>query len=81
MGDGLRARLIGAWKLVAYRELPVDGSEPFEPMGHEPQGIIMYTPTSISHAMLVAGRCQKNPSAEAVGRVGLPTRLGKAGVI
>ncbi|MFB7225283.1 lipocalin-like domain-containing protein [Streptomyces sp. NPDC056227] len=43
MAEGLRDRLIGAWKLVSYRETPVDGSEPFEPLGHEPQGIIMYT--------------------------------------
>ena len=32
-----------AWKLVSYVEKPVDGSEPFYPMGREPQGIIMYT--------------------------------------
>ncbi|WP_079189043.1 lipocalin-like domain-containing protein [Streptomyces kebangsaanensis] len=43
MAEGLRQRLIGAWKLVSYRETPVDGSEPFEPLGHEPRGIIMYT--------------------------------------
>jgi hypothetical protein len=52
MGDGLRARLIGAWKLVAYQEIPVDGSEPFEPLGHEPQGIIMYTPDGYMSAQL-----------------------------
>lgn len=44
MVEGLRGRLIGAWKLVSYQEVPVDGSEPFEPLGHEPHGIIMYTP-------------------------------------
>ena len=38
----LRDRLIGAWKLVSYEERPLDGSEPFYPMGEEPQGIIMY---------------------------------------
>jgi Lipocalin-like domain len=46
MVEGLRDQLIGAWKLVSYQERPVDGSEPFEPLGHEPKGIIMYTPDS-----------------------------------
>jgi hypothetical protein len=44
MAEGLRQQLIGAWKLVSYQETPVDGSEPFEPLGHEPRGIIMYSP-------------------------------------
>ncbi|MFI1292823.1 lipocalin-like domain-containing protein [Streptomyces sp. NPDC020792] len=52
MAEGLRSRLIGAWKLVSYREIPVDGSEPFEPLGHEPQGIIMYTPDGYMSAQL-----------------------------
>jgi hypothetical protein len=41
MAQGLRERLIGAWKLVSYVEKPVDGSAAFYPMGEEPQGIIM----------------------------------------
>ena len=40
MAQGLRERLIGAWKLVSYVEKPVDGSAPFYPMGEEPQGIM-----------------------------------------
>ena len=40
----LRQRLLGAWKLVSYVEKPVDGSVPFQPMGENPEGIIMYTP-------------------------------------
>lgn len=52
MPEGLRQRLIGAWKLVSYRETPVDGSEPFEPLGHAPQGIIMYTPDGYMSAQL-----------------------------
>jgi hypothetical protein len=43
MTDSLRERLIGAWKLVSYQDIPVDGSPPLEPLGHEPHGIIMYT--------------------------------------
>jgi hypothetical protein len=27
MAEGLRERLIGAWKLVSYQEVPVDGSD------------------------------------------------------
>jgi len=40
----LRDRLIGAWKLVSYVEMPVDGSAASHPMGEHPLGIIMYTP-------------------------------------
>jgi hypothetical protein len=52
MTNSLRERLIGAWKLVSYRELPVDGSDPFEPLGHEPRGIIMYTADGYMSAQL-----------------------------
>lgn len=52
MAQRLRDRLIGAWNLVSYREIPVDGSEPFEPLGHEPHGIIMYTPDGYMSAQL-----------------------------
>src|SRR5258706_4241376 len=53
MAQGLRERLIGAWKLVSYVEKPVDGSAPFYPMGEEPQGIIMYTPDGYMSAQLM----------------------------
>jgi hypothetical protein len=52
MVEGLRERLIGTWKLVSYQEIPVNGSEPFEPLGHHPQGIIMYTPDGYMSAQL-----------------------------
>ena len=52
MAGSLRDQLIGAWKLVSYQEIPVDGSEPFEPLGPEPQGIIMYTPDGYMSAQL-----------------------------
>ncbi|MGH3494366.1 MAG: lipocalin-like domain-containing protein [Sciscionella sp.] len=52
MTDDLRDRLIGAWILVSYQEIPVDGSDPFEPLGHEPHGIIMYTPDGYMSAQL-----------------------------
>lgn len=54
MAAGLREQLIGAWKLVSYHEHPTDGSEPFEPLGPEPQGIIMYTPDGYMSAQLSA---------------------------
>jgi hypothetical protein len=52
MPRGLREQLIGAWKLVSHRETSVDGSEPFEPLGHEPHGIIVYTPDGYLSAQL-----------------------------
>ena len=48
MAGSLRDRLIGAWKLVSSLEEPVDGSPPFCPLGENPRGIIMYTPTDMS---------------------------------
>lgn len=52
MSEGLRSRPIRARKLVSYQEIPVDGSEPFEPLGHEPHGTIMYTPHGYMSAQL-----------------------------
>ena len=52
MAEGLRDRLLGAWKLVSYQEIPVDGSDPFEPFGHDPQGIILYTADGYMSAQL-----------------------------
>lgn len=49
---GLRQQLIGAWKLVSWREVPTDGSAPFEPLGPNPQGIIMYTADGYMSAQL-----------------------------
>jgi hypothetical protein len=53
MSGKLRDQLIGAWKLVSYVEKPVDGSEPFHPMGERPLGIIMYTPDGYMSAQLM----------------------------
>lgn len=52
MATALREQLIGAWKLASYQEIPVDGSEPFEPLGHEPHGLIIYTPDGYMSAQL-----------------------------
>ncbi len=52
MAEKLRDRLIGAWKLVSYQEIPVDGSPPFEPLGPTPQGLIIYTPDGYMSAQL-----------------------------
>jgi hypothetical protein len=52
MTESLRDQLIGAWKLESYVEEPVDGSDSFEPLGPNPQGIIMYTPDGYMSAQL-----------------------------
>jgi hypothetical protein len=52
MPQGLRDQLIGAWKLESYVEEPVDGSDPVEPLGPTPRGIIMYTPDGYMSAQL-----------------------------
>lgn len=38
--------------LVSYVEDPVDGSESFEPLAPNPQGIILYTPDGYMSAEL-----------------------------
>ena len=51
--ETLKEQLIGAWKLESYVEVPVDGSEPFYPLGKKPSGIIMYTPDGYMSAQLM----------------------------
>jgi hypothetical protein len=50
--QSLRDRLIGAWKLVSYVEVPLDGSAPHHPFGEDARGIIMYTPDGYMSAQL-----------------------------
>jgi hypothetical protein len=47
-GRELRDRLIGAWKLVSSLEEPVRRFAAVLPLGENPRGIIMYTPTDMS---------------------------------
>ncbi|MGO1501473.1 MAG: lipocalin-like domain-containing protein [Marinobacter sp.] len=54
LSKSLREQLIGAWKLHSYVEKPVDGSEPFYPLGKAPKGLIMYTPDGYMSAQLMA---------------------------
>ena len=42
--DGLRARLLGAWRLLDVVEEPLDGSPVRRPHGERPQGLIIYSP-------------------------------------
>jgi hypothetical protein len=49
----LRENIVGAWKLCSYTETPVDGTEPFHPMGTNPKGIIMYTPDGYMSAQFM----------------------------
>jgi hypothetical protein len=53
ISPGLRAKLIGAWKLVSYEERPIDGSPSVYPMSDDPKGIIMYTPDGFMSAQLM----------------------------
>lgn len=60
----LREQLIGAWKLESYVEVPVDGSEPFYPLGKHATGIIMYTPDGYMSAQLMADTRQEFVSGD-----------------
>jgi lipocalin-like protein len=53
MAGTLREQLLGAWKLVSYVAIPVDGAAPFYPMGEKPTGIILYTPDGYMSAQLM----------------------------
>jgi len=44
MPDGLRARLLGAWRLLDVVEEPLDGSPAGRPHGDQPHGLILYSP-------------------------------------
>jgi hypothetical protein len=44
MPDSLRARLLGAWRLLDAVAAPVDGSPPHRPHGDRPTGLILYAP-------------------------------------
>jgi len=43
MPDGLRARLLGAWRLLDVAEEPLDGSPAGRPHGEQPRGLILYS--------------------------------------
>lgn len=64
MPQELRDRLIGAWTLISYVEEPVDGSASFEPLGPNPQGIIMYTPDGYMSAQLARPDRPNFPSGD-----------------
>ena len=44
MPETLRARLLGAWRLLDAVAEPEDGSPPQRPHGEHPVGLILYTP-------------------------------------
>jgi hypothetical protein len=44
MPETLRARLLGAWRLIDAVAEPVDGSPPQRPHGERPVGLLLYTP-------------------------------------
>jgi Lipocalin-like domain len=39
----LKDKLVSAWRLVKYEELPVDGSPATVPLGDRPHGYIIYS--------------------------------------
>lgn len=49
----LKKDLVGAWRLVSYIDVPLDGSAPNYPIGEDAQGIILYTPDGFMSAQLM----------------------------
>ena len=52
MSDGIRERLVGSWRLVAYEVTANDGGKPDRPLGNDPLGTILYTPDGYMSAQL-----------------------------
>jgi len=48
----LKDDLVGSWRLIKYEELPIDGSPATLPLGHAPQGYIIYSPDGFMAALL-----------------------------
>jgi predicted SnoaL-like aldol condensation-catalyzing enzyme len=48
----LKDNLVGAWRLIKYEELPVDGSPTTHPLGERPKGYIIYSADGIMAAFL-----------------------------
>lgn len=48
----LKNKLIGAWRLLTYEELSVDGSPPTHPLGDRPKGYIIYSADGFMSAFL-----------------------------
>ena len=54
MTSTLRDQLVGAWQLVSYVEVPVEGGPERYPMGEDARGLIIYTPDGYMSAQLMA---------------------------
>ena len=64
MSQTLRERLVGTWKLVSLVGRPVDGSEPFYPMGDKLTGTIMYAPDGYMAVQIMRQDRPKFPSGD-----------------
>ncbi|NUU66706.1 lipocalin-like domain-containing protein [Enterobacteriaceae bacterium BIT-l23] len=49
----LREKLIGAWELFSYVEIPTNGTPPIKRLGESPKGLIIYTPDGYMSAQLM----------------------------
>lgn len=64
MTISLRDQLVGAWKLLSYVELPVDGGPSFYPMGETAMGIIMYTQDGFMSAQFMPSERKRFASGD-----------------
>ncbi len=40
----LKNELFGAWRLLSYIKIPIDGGDSYFPLGKSPKGILLYNP-------------------------------------
>ena len=71
----LKDKLVGAWRLVKYEELPVDGSPATFPLGARPNGYIIYSADGFMSAFLSS--TDETSKAEPIAYTG-PYRVDEA---
>jgi hypothetical protein len=64
MSDPLRARLLGAWRLIDAVAEPADGSPAQRPHGEHPVGLILYTPDGHMAVQIMAAERAVPASAD-----------------
>ncbi|MCX4537990.1 lipocalin-like domain-containing protein (plasmid) [Streptomyces sp. NBC_00841] len=75
--DEVRGKLLGAWRLVSYTATSTDG-DVIEPLGPNPNGLILYTPQGYMSAQL--GRSDRPLLSSARLEDAMPEELARTTV-
>jgi hypothetical protein len=61
---GLKDQIVGAWNFVVAEVTAPDGKKSF-PFGETPKGILVFTPTAVSHRSISPATCRRSPPTTA----------------